>query len=170
MHHSFILLPFVLFTLSISAQQLVTQNGGHCYTLDIPDYMIKTYELNDVATLQYQNASREAYVIVIEDPKDQLEDLGMHFTSASDFIASFISDYKSEAESRSATDLTAFDEGSNHLAQAVISWKDGEDDFYMLVTAVETETHFYKILCWSVNDHWETLKEDYYRLSKTLKD
>ncbi|HPG08656.1 MAG: hypothetical protein H6561_11635 [Lewinellaceae bacterium] len=170
MFRQLLLVLFLFVSLFVSGQQLVTQNGGHCYTLDVPEYMVKTYELNDVATLQYQNASREAYVIVIEDPKDQLEDLGMHFISASDFISSFITDYKSESESRTATELTAFDEGPNHLAQAMISWNEGEDAFYMLVTAVETETHFYKILCWSVNEHWEELKADYYRLSRTLKD
>lgn len=46
------------------------KRGGNCYTLDIPEYLTRTFSLNDITSLQYQNTSKPAYVIVIEDNKD----------------------------------------------------------------------------------------------------
>ena len=72
--------------LNLSAQSNFTEkSGGHCFIMDIPDYMAKTYDLNEAASLQYQNFTKEAYAIAIVDFKDQLENLGMKFLNAKEF-------------------------------------------------------------------------------------
>ena len=68
------------------AQDFSARKGGNCFTMDIPDYLTRTFELNDDASLQYQNTSRVAFVIVIEDDKAQLESLGIKFVNAKDFL------------------------------------------------------------------------------------
>jgi hypothetical protein len=78
---------------------------GHIYYLSLPDYMLKTYDLNDVATLQYKNAAKEAYTIVIEDSKEQLEALGIKYTDAEDFLNSFLGDYNKEVKNRKVTSV-----------------------------------------------------------------
>jgi len=154
----------------LSGQKMISREGGHCFSLSVPDYMVKTYKLNNVASLQYQNIRREAYVIVIEDPKEQLDEIGMHFTGPEDFISGFLKEYKGDAAERSVSSISTFDARSNRLAQATINWTEDENQFHMLVTAVETRTHYYKILCWSVNDHWEELKDDFEKIASSLKD
>jgi hypothetical protein len=40
------------------------------YSIKIPDYMNSTNQLNDEASLQYMNGFKEAYIIIIDEPKD----------------------------------------------------------------------------------------------------
>lgn len=153
-----------------SAQSLKTQKGGHCFTVDIPGYMVKTYDLNDVASLQYQNTLKEAYTIVIEDEKDQLRNYGLSFSDAKDFLDDFLADYLEGAENRNVSPITTFTANGNDHAQTELTWSNEGNDFYMLITGVETSTHFYKILCWTLAANKESLKSDYFAISKSLKD
>lgn len=162
---SLLFIPFQLFS-----QGYTNKQGGHCFTMEIPDYMTKTYDLNDAASLQYQNTTKEAYVIVIEDPKDHLESLGMKFVNSKDFLDNFTKDYKNECEDKKLSSVTEFTSNGNGHAQVLLTWKEDADLYYMIITAVETKTHFYKILCWTINDHFDLLKEDYLRISKSIKD
>lgn len=45
------------------------------YQMDIPKFMKSTTGLNDEASLQYQNLFKEAYTIVIDEPKDEFVDI-----------------------------------------------------------------------------------------------
>ena len=128
------------------------------------------YELNDVATLQYQNSSKEAYIVVIEDAKDQLESLGMKFTSANNFLEEFIKDYKTDNENREVKNNLTFKANGNDCAQLELYWTEDETDFFMLITAIETKTHFYKILNWTITDNVKTLKNDFQAIAKSLRD
>lgn len=170
MKTSYIFITLSLLTLQMKAQKFSTQNGGHCYTLDIPNYLMKTYDLNDNATLQYQNIVKEAYTIVIEDSKEELKYVGMLFLNPKEFLESFISEYQIDMKNRSVSRIKEFTENNNKHAQLEITWTDEEIDFFMIVTTVETNTHFYKILCWTTDQYKNVLKEDYLNISKSLKD
>ncbi len=163
-------LLFMMISIHIFSQGFSNKQGGHCFTMDIPDYMTKTYALNDASSLQYQNTSKEAYVIVIDDDKDHLESLGMKFINSKDFLENFVNDYKKDSKKRKLTTITEFDFNGNSHAQVELTWKEDDTDFYMLITVVETKTHFYKILCWTVNDNLDKLKDDYLNISKSVKD
>ena len=105
MRNLFVLLAsFICINLYAQAS-LSEKKAGHVYYLSIPDYMLKTYDLNDVATLQYKNAAKEAYTIVIEDSKEQLEALGIKYTDAEDFLNSFLGDYNKEVKNRKVTSV-----------------------------------------------------------------
>lgn len=161
----------ILISTSILAQsKLNSQKGGNCYSLGIPAYMTRTYDLNDVATLQYQNTSKEAYVIVIEDSKDELASLGMKFIDAADFLANFTDDYLIAANDRSISKITNFKENKNDHAQLELTWESDGNNFYMLITVAETETHFYKLLCWTIAENVDVLKQDYLAVARSLKD
>lgn len=45
------------------------------YSMKMPDYLSEGYELNDEASLQYQNEVKEVYVIVIDEPKQDFIDV-----------------------------------------------------------------------------------------------
>ena len=62
-----LLLSINIFLLLISLSVAVSQENnftqqkiGQVYYLAIPDYMVRTIELNDVASVQYQNSQKEA--------------------------------------------------------------------------------------------------------------
>lgn len=44
------------------------------YVVKIPKYLDKTTDLNDEATLQYQNIFREAYIIILDESKSDMEE------------------------------------------------------------------------------------------------
>lgn len=146
------------------------QKGGHVYSMAIPNYMIKTFELNDDASLQYINEAKEAYVVVIDDDKQQLESLGISFGNPSEFLDFFVNDYKTDASKRKLSKTKTFSNNGHHFAQAELEWEDEGTGYYMLITAVETKGHFYKVLCWTTAEHKKTLREDYLAIAKSLKD
>lgn len=155
---------------NLSAQNFSTKQGGNCYSLDIPNYMTKSFSLNGAASLQYQNSTKEAYIIVIEDAKDHLESLGMKYLNAKEFLEDFNNDFEPEATDRKLGKITEFSHNNNGYAQAELTWNDKNIDFYMLVTIVESKTHFYKILCWTLATNKDKLKDDFLKVAKSFKD
>lgn len=166
----YIILFLITFTTYSFSQNFSTKKAGNCFSLEIPNYMAKTYDLNDVATLQYSNTVKEAYVIVIEDSKDELNSLSMIFQSPKEFLESFTKDYQLESENRSISEILEFENNGNRHAQVEMSWSAEDGNLFMLITTVETKEHFYKILCWTLLEYKDKLKEDYLTISKSLKD
>lgn len=136
----------------------------------VPDYMEKTFELNDVADLQYFNADKNVYAIVIHDYKDQLKELEMEFSGPKQFLTDFTDEYQADAEDRKMTDIQEFTIGENKFAQTEMTWKTEEGYLFMLITTVETSGHFYKILTWTGMDNAAAFKEDFQKMARSLKD
>lgn len=164
------ILSLALLCNTLQAQNFVTQKGGHCYTLDVPDYLKKTFSLNDVASLQYKNEDKVAFCIVIDDNKEHLEEVEVTFTGIKNFLEDFLEGYNTEAADRKLSTPIEFTSNNNKHAQAELTWSDEDGKFYMLVTAVETKTHYYKILCWTVLENKDSLKKDFLKIAKSLKD
>lgn len=152
------------------SQSFERKNGGHCYSMEIPAYMSRTYELNDVASLQYQSLEKDVYLVVIEDVKEHLESLGMVFSNAREFLDFFLEDYNLEASNREIATIIEFESNGYGHAQTTMTWGEEGDKLYMLITTVETSTHFYKILCWTTLANKTLSEADFIRISKTLKD
>jgi hypothetical protein len=159
-----------MLTMSAFAAPFSTKKGGNCYNLDIPEYMTRTFQLNDVASLQYQNVNKEAYCIVIDDSKEQLEALGIKFVNPTEFLESFVAGYMTDVENRKVSANTEFQANGNKHCQTELTWKSEGNDFYMLITVVETNNSYYKILSWTLSKFKDTLKPDFVKISKSLKD
>lgn len=166
----YFLILFVVISFTSVAQGFSVKKGGNCFTMDIPEYLTRTFDLNEAASLQYQNTSRSVYVIVIEDDKAQLESLGIKFVNARDFLDNFAKDFKKDFEGRKLVYLKEVTNSVNKLAQVELYWKEEGTDFYMLITSVETPGHFYKIMCWTPLENKEKVNDDLLRISRSLKD
>lgn len=152
------------------AQDFSARKGGNCFTMDIPAYLTRTFELNEVASLQYQNTSRAAFVIVIEDDKAQLESLGIKFVNAKDFLDNFANDFKKDFPGRKQINPKEFSNNGNRHAQVEVYWTEEGNEFFMLITGVETPEHFYKIMCWAPLESKAKIYDDFVRISKSLKE
>ncbi len=163
---------FVLFltTFFSFAQEFETKIGGHEYTLEIPDYLKRTFDLNDVATLQYKNILKDVYLIVIEDDKKELESLEIEFPNATEFLLFFVKDYNAEAENRVQSEIVEFENNGINFSQVELSFTDVEGDYFMLITAVETKTHFYKVMNWTKLAEKDIYYADFKRTAKSLQD
>lgn len=146
------------------------RKGGHCYTMDMPDYLTRTFSLNDVASLQYQNTARSTFVVVIEDSKEQLQEVGMKFVSAKDFLENFSNDFKKDMQNRKLTPTTEFKSNGYAHAQTELNWTEDDNEFYMLITGVETPGYFYKILCWTPQANKASVQADFQRISRSIKE
>lgn len=166
-----LLLSFcLLLSYNLMAQTFSTKTGGHCFNLQIPNYLTKTYDLNDVATLQYKNALKEAYVIVIDDSKDALKNSGTVFIDAKDFLQYFTSEYLVLKEDLIKSEIVEFTSNGNGHAQMEVTWKSENGEIFMILTSVETKEHFYKILTWTMLEFKDTFREDYLKIAKSLVD
>lgn len=164
---------FVAFSLCwqfLNAQSFEQKTGGHCFTLEIPDYLTKTYQLNDVASLQYMNASKEAYVMVIEDSKDHLNEMGSKFIDSEDFLKNFLEDYQIDSKNRKVSKIKNFTSNDYGHSQVEMTWDSDGNSLYMLITSVETPDHFYKVICWTLKEYKNKFKKDYLRVSKSLME
>jgi hypothetical protein len=160
----------ITFTVNSFSQNFLKKNAGNCFSLEVPSYMAKTFDLNDVASLQYSNIIKEAYTIVIEDSKDELNSLNMIFQDPKEFLENFTVDYQLESTNRTISEITEFKSNENLHAQVEMTWGGEDADFYMIITCVETKDHFYKILCWTILENKDVLKNDYLIISKSLVD
>jgi len=168
---SFTIIFIALFiSYEIKSQNFLPRQGGNCYTVAIPDYLNRTFQLNDVATLQYMNAAKNAYVVIIDDSKAQLSEVGVTFANAKEFLDFFTKDYLLSVENRVLGDVTLFEIGEYNFAQTVISWTEEEIGFVMLITTLETEGHFYKILCWTTTENKEVLMDDFKKIASSLSE
>lgn len=171
MNRILFLFIFALATNALTAQTTFkAQTGGHCFTMEVPDYMSKTYDLNEVADLQYFNADKPAYVIVIHDFKDQLESLDMVFEGPKSFLEDFLEYYQNDAEERSLGAITEFYTDHAKFAQVELTWRMEEEYLFMLITTVETAGHFYKILAWTSKDQAGNLVPDFQKMIRTIKE
>ncbi len=160
---------FVVLGFTANAQFSI-KNGGHCFTMSIPDYMVKAYDLNDVALLQYQSAIKDAYVVVIEDAKDHLEAVGMKYNNPTEFLNSFTEDYMKDAKGRKLGLVNSSEKNGNKHAQTELTWKDKDGEYFMLITVTETNGHFYKTLCWTSLKNKESLLSDFDTMAKSIKE
>ena len=163
---------FLLFlaTFTSFAQQFETKTGGHEYTLEVPDYLKRTFDLNDVATLQYKNILKDVYLIVIEDEIKELESLEIDFPSTTDFLLYFVKGYNMEAENRKQSDVVEFENDGNKFSQVELTFEDEAGEYFMLITAVQTKTHFYKIMNWTKLVEKDIYYADFKRTAKSLQD
>src|SRR5690606_7945740 len=170
MKKTYFLVLVAFLALDSFGQNFSTKVGGHSYQLDIPDYFVKCYDLNDIASMQYKNLVKNTYLIVIEDNKEELDFVGMAFNSATEFLDFFIEDYYIEAKNRTVTEPTTFEKNNNSFSQVEFSFSDEDGDFFMLITAAETQTHFYKIMIWTLLENKDQYLNDFKRIASSLVD
>jgi hypothetical protein len=162
-----------LFAFSAPAQTNFTEKkAGHQYYISMPDYMSKTLGLNDAASAQYKNTVKEAYVIVIDDSKEELDIVHMRFSGAEDFYESFADGFLADQKKRKIGKPTTTTVGDVKFVQTEASYYDEDAKMKVnyFVTIAETKTHFYKILCWTDDKNKDRLRADYNKIALSLRD
>jgi len=168
-------IPIFSFFQSFSQTKFVEQKAGHIIYMSLPEYMVKTTDLNDVASMQYMNKAKEAYVVVIEDAKEDLEAEGTKYSNLKDFHDSVIESLKSEDPKAQESKPIEFQQNGNKFYQtdlnATLQTEDGKDiKVTYLVTYVESKTHYYQILCWTLANNYKDLVGDFKKIAETIRD
>jgi len=150
---------------------------GNKYTLSIPAFLTKVNNLNDDASLQYQHAWKEFYVIAIEESKDEIERalIDNNLTSI----------YENNIDGYSKLALDVFKESLNNPYQSEIidtivnempsklttlkGSVDGIDAFYS-IGMYEGKESYYQVLAWTLSSKQYSYKSKMDKILYSLKE
>ena len=147
------------FATSFSQTKFQPQTAGHVYYLDIPFYMTKTYQLNENASMQYQNTYKEAYTIVIDEEKEYMTAFGFNMT-ADDYFDNFINDFTKEMKVEMKTKERLKINDNSAIRMEFDATVDSSEVVY-LYTCVETGKYFYSIISWTTKQNRDLLIDDF---------
>lgn len=158
---------------NLSAQSnLVPYKAGHVFDISLPEYMSKTFGLNNSATIQYKSVVKDVYGFVILDTKEELKLAEMTFVSINDFYDNFIKDFLKDEKKRRISRVVYQKIGDVNFAESDASYYDNEakTEIYYLVGIVETKNAFYKVLSWAAVENKEKFKADFQKILYSIKD
>lgn len=169
------LLLMITMVSAYSQTKFTEQKAGHVYHVSVPDYMTKAVTLNDVATMQYINSAKNAYLVIIDDSKEELEMKGIKFASLKDFHDDNIKHLKAEDNDPVESKATEFESNGNKFYQTELNVNFKEKDnlevkITYLITYVETKGYYYQILCWSLTPEYKNLSDDFKKIAASIRD
>jgi hypothetical protein len=170
-----ILVLFIVNNYLFSQTKFTEQKAGNVIYMAVPNYLVKTKDLNDSAILQYMNSTKEAYLVVLDDSKEELEVLGKKFETVSEFQTSIAKPLVEGLKNSKETPKKIFEIDNKKYCQTTLSGtftssSGTEFEITYLITCVETPENFYQILCWSTNEFYAGLIADFEQISKSLKE
>lgn len=141
------------------------------YSIEIPEYMEETNELNSNAnaSLQYKrpSSSREIYVLVIHDDKTMLGDSTFELKTYADFSLDEIKQSVSDIKVSEYRELEI--NGLKAIQTEVTGKFNGAGIFY-LVTIIESKSHFYQMFNWTLEENAERYKPDIFRMINSFQE
>jgi hypothetical protein len=146
------------------AETLTFYNGQ--VTAHKPDGRTILDDLNDQADLGMGNYIREAYALILTEPKTDFEDR-MTYETHSDITRENMETMVSGLEETDGIFVTTA-AGHEGVSYEIRGSVDGIDIVYLHVT-VETDDHIHQILQWSLPSKYKKNLEDYNAVWKSLK-
>ncbi|MDI9256385.1 PsbP-related protein [Flavobacterium sedimenticola] len=158
-----------------SNQEFRTVTIANKYTIDLPDSMEKTENLNGDASLQYQNLMGELYTIVIDETKESFHnaiainaiDIEPSLDGYSNVVRSNFTDkikgltISEEAETKI--------HGKKAKLFSITGNVEGYDVFYRYAI-VEGKSNYYQIMVWTEKSRKENHKETINRIINSFKE
>ncbi|NER78797.1 MAG: hypothetical protein F6K42_04305 [Leptolyngbya sp. SIO1D8] len=142
---------------------LVSTDGSS--QLTIPEDWSETTDLNDVAILQAANPVKEQYVIVIQDSKEDFTDANLEYHS--EVTAELLIEGLTSPEVTEPRSLTI----NNYPAlQKEISGAFDNINVVYLHTSIETPTHFYQVLTWSLKSRFEGNRSTFEQVTQSFRE
>lgn len=145
---------------------------GHVVTLNLPDYMSRTLDLNSDAIIQYKSIVKDVYGFVIEDNKEELALAEMNFSSINEFCEEFAKGFLKDEKKKIFSYPEYKKIGDTNFAEFDATYydKDAKAEIYYLVGIVETKTAFYKVLSFSSKENKDKFKADFQSILYSIKD
>lgn len=177
--HFFITLIAALLLLSCGDGKEKTQTVKvkNSYTMELPEFLTKTTDLSEEASLQYQNTLREIYIMVIDEPKNELEEviaanaLEDYYTPNLDGYAQLIYD---GIDSRANLDSVP------QLKPRKLNGLDAKTcDFtgtvqglhiYWSLAFIEGKNNYYQVMTWTLLDRKKEYKDIMDAMTNSFKE
>ncbi|MEX1000784.1 MAG: PsbP-related protein [Crocinitomicaceae bacterium] len=148
------------------------------YELSVPNYMEQAVDLNEEASLQYQNLTKETYVIVIDEPKGEFEEIFRSLGEWNEEL-SLIENYRdlqvgyftesTDMQNKSEPTSLKIDGLPTEMV-ALEGRPDGmQYDIYYQLGFIEGKENIYMITAWTLLDRKEKYKKTFEMIVKSFK-
>lgn len=167
-------LCFFTFLLSCDSDKVETVTVKNKYSLELPSFLSKARDLHNDASLQYQNAFKEFYIVVIDEPKQAFYDVAKTTTDFSPDLNGYYQILRNSFdESVSKTEFTPTkDTQINGLKAKTFSFT-GEIDnlpIFYDIAYIEGKDSFYQVVIWTLKDSKEKFKEPMDKIIASFKE
>lgn len=145
-----------------------TINVQDVYSMIVPTSLYATNELNDVASLQYNNPSAEEYIIVIHEDKQEFIDIFKELGEFDDTkpLIDFFSglQYESFAENSNIYESSPTEKskinGMPARHKKVVATVEGiEDKIVYYLAYIEGQDQMYTVMAWTLESYADSFEE-----------
>ncbi len=133
--------------------------------ITVPEDWSSMTDLNAVASIQAANLNKEQYVIVIEDSKQDFSDASLDYHS--EVTSQLIVDGLTAPEADAPVPMTV--NGHAALQKEIRGSFDNINVIY-LHTSIETPTHFYQVLTWSLKSRFEENRSIFEQVTQSFQE
>jgi hypothetical protein len=171
----FILSALLLFTLASCSDSVETVKVDGKYSIDLPSYLSKSDDLNKAASLQYKNAMREFYVLVLDEPKESFNkivdegelDYEKNLNGYSEILADDIAK-SSGLETTPKMQQTTI----NNLKARILEFDGTVDNvnIHWKIAYLEGKNRYYQVLTWTIPGKTEDNGEAMMAILKSFKE
>lgn len=169
-------LAVLLFTAFSTPTRWETQKVNRLYSIDIPSYLNKTDDLNDEASLQYQNEDEELYIIILDENKKEfmeavnelLEDETISDEEILDVYAYLqFTTFATDEDYDSSLEYLEIN-GLNARELDVIDYMEDYTVFYKMA-CYEGKDNLYFLVSWTTSDNKDRLNPDLQNIINSFK-
>jgi hypothetical protein len=147
------------------------------YSIDVPSSLTEATDLNDEASLQYQNIFKELYVIVIDEFKDDVHEAIMEnevddlYTSDLDGYAALLTD-NFEFSIQDAVISNEKEVKINGLPAKTLKLKGiSEDiDVSFLFGFIEGKDRYYQVMTWTLTKRFEEHRDKMEKILASFRE
>lgn len=170
------LIVFSFFALLVScdSNKVETVTVKNKYSLELPEFLSEARDLHDKASLQYQNAFKEFYVVVIDEPKQEFlevaegtTDFTPDFNGYHQILRSSLEETIKESEFTPTKDVRI-----NGLKAKTFSLtgKVEEIPIFYDIAYIEGKDTFYQVVIWTLKSSKEKFKEPMDKILSSFKE
>lgn len=154
-------------------------NINDLYSVELPSYMNEAYDLNDVASLQYQSEDETKYIIVIDEALEDYDDFFEAFVDYDperDFLEQYaelqMEDLYTNAEILEEGDYIKTEIGGHPAVTKLVQTQQEDIPAPMTIQLafIEGENHVYMVMIWApriMDDVWE---DDRTKIMESFKE
>lgn len=146
------------------------------YSISLPSFLTEVHNLNEDASLQYQHAWKEFYIIVIEDSKEEIDKVFEEYDMPPEY-SNTLQGYTNLVlhninQNSSISSVSVEDTTINQLPAKLFTTTEKIDgiDVYYSVAVIKSDDYFYQIMTWTLSSKKYQYKDQMEDILRSFKE